>query len=58
MAAPWYPDYPDSWGWTDVTDLEDDVIADHINQVYAEAEAIGKDLLKKRVMLFFEMGGR
>ena len=37
----WYPNYPDDWNWTDVVDHVDDVEADHINQLYAEAFAIG-----------------
>ncbi len=44
MTTAWYPDYPAEWDWTDVTDFVDYVEAAHINQLYAEVNAIGTDL--------------
>ena len=42
------PKYPEPTGWVDVTNLEDTVQASHINQLYAEIDAIGPDLVSHK----------
>ena len=50
--------YPDSIkSWTPVVDLEDEILAEHINEAYEEIIAIQKEL-KEKILFLETRGGR